>query len=64
MQITENQFNQLIEINNTLGEIYTKGKDSILLVQCRQALYDITNDIHALSHSQINIVDNNEDKKE
>ena len=62
MQITENQFNQLIEINNALGEVYTKGKDSILLVQCRQSLYDITNDIKIMSSVQIHNIE--EDKKE
>lgn len=32
---------QLEDINEALGEIYTKGNDSVLLVKCRQFLYGI-----------------------
>lgn len=43
---------QLEDVNEALGEIYTKGNDSILLVKCRQFLYGIVEKIR------------NEDKKE
>lgn len=61
MQINNQQFNQLISIFNNLGEIYTKGDDSILLVQCRQVLQKIITDIHSSEPIEIQI---EQDKKE
>lgn len=63
----------LSHINDTLGEIYTKGDDSILLVRCRQLLYNIINEyqysikvgeekIHYFNENEK--INNNEDKKE
>lgn len=43
---------QLEDVNEALGEIYTKGNDSVLLVKCRQFLYGIVEKIR------------NEDEKE
>lgn len=48
-----NIIQHLNEINNSLGEIYTNGDNSILLVRCR---YQIA--------SLIDELKNNEDKKE
>lgn len=45
---------QLEDVNEALGEIYTKGNDSVLLVKCRQFLYGIIEKIR----------EQNEDKKE
>lgn len=61
MKINKQQLNQLILIFNNLGEIYTKGQDSILLVQCRQLLQQIITEIHASEPIELQI---NEDKKE
>ena len=63
MQINNQQLEQLILIFNSLGEIYTKGDDSILLVQCRQTLQKIITDIHASEPIEIKL-SQNEDKKE
>ena len=45
---------QLEDVNEALGEIYTKGNDSVILVKCRQFLYGITEKLRK----------NDEDKKE
>lgn len=61
MKISNEQFNQLISIFYKLSDIYTKGDDSILLVQCRQILQKILTDIHASEPIEVQI---ETDKKE
>ena len=56
----EDIINELNEINNILGEIYTKGRDSFLLVQCRQRLFNVIERIDEPKKMEINF----EDKKE
>lgn len=56
----EDIVNELNEINNILGEIYTKGRDSFLLVQCRQRLFNVIERIDEPKKMEINF----EDKKE
>ena len=45
MKISYENYNLLQEINNALAEIYTKGQDSITIVNVRQALFKIINDL-------------------
>ena len=58
--ISEENLNMLSAINDALGEIYTKGQDSIMLVKIRTALLTLLNDIqaaaHAADHVHVNIV--------
>lgn len=61
MKITEQQFDQLISIFYKLGEIFTKGNDSILLVECRQLLQQVITDVHASEPIEVQI---QQDKKE
>lgn len=61
MKITHQQLDELYSIFNNLGEIYTKGDDSVLLVQCRQLLQKIIINIHSSEPVEIKI---EQDKKE
>lgn len=63
MNISSENYQLLQDANEALGEIYTKGKDSIVLVNVRQALQKIITDIHASIPININL-EGNEIKEE
>ena len=57
----------LTQINNSLGEIFTNGENSIILVQCRYQLASIIEELSVEKHEIIFDKINNkdiEDKKE
>ena len=59
--ISEEDFNTLQTINEALGEIYTKGQDSVIIVKVRTALLNVLNNIyeeaHASEHLQIHLTE-------
>ena len=61
MNITQENYQLLQEINNALGEIYTKGQDSITLVRVREALYKIIGDLHEQEHIHVNFIEQKEE---
>lgn len=63
MNISEENYQLLQEINNALGEIYTKGQDSITLVKVREALYEIIKDLHQQAHIHVNLVEQKQEQE-
>ena len=68
--IKEENVQALNDINSLLGEIYTKGQDSVLIVNARTKIFEILNQIYENSISdrvKINVdmqEENNSLKKE
>lgn len=63
MKITEEQLNTLNQINNALGNIYTKGEESVILVKCRITLSSIIDSIYEENPKVIKISED-ENKEE
>lgn len=53
MQFSYENFRLLQNINDALGEIYTKGEDSIMIVRIRESLYKIITELHEQEHQNI-----------
>lgn len=58
MKINEEQLNMLNQINDALGNIYTKGEESIILVKCRITLSSIIDSIYENNPKIINLSEN------
>ena len=63
MNITQENYQLLQEINNALGEIYTKGQDSITLVRAREALQHIIMNLHEQEHIHVNFVEQKQEQE-
>lgn len=46
--MTNEQFTQLQRIYNTLGEISTKGEDTLMMADCLRALQQLANQIQII----------------